>query len=126
MPGHDSRKALDLDDDLPCEWSTVGGDARSWWTYDTNAGRWHLRRHSDCWVLLQVISSRGTPHPPRQLSAIIWANDQIHHRFRTTCDRWRTGPATGEAGLVALYCDTQDTPIAKPGPTTLDMIASMY
>lgn len=122
-----SESRLDIGDDESSDWYTVDGDARSWWMFDARSiERWFLRRHADCWALVRVLSNYPMPHTPSQLAAIAWANYQIRQRFHTRCGQWQSGPTTGEPGLVALYADTQDEPIAKPRPNTLDVITQMY
>jgi hypothetical protein len=105
-----------------CGWHVADGDARSWWTLDLNGQRWFLRRHTDCWTMLKAISDYRMPSPPTQLAAIAWASEVADKRFHVPPLAWRTGPTTGEPGLMALYADARDVPQPKPGPTALDVI----
>jgi hypothetical protein len=76
--------------------------------------------------MLLTVADHPMPSPASQLAAIAWANENVDKRFHVPPLRWRTGPTTGEPGLMALYADTQDEPDPKPGPKPVDLIPWLY
>lgn len=86
------------------EWRQVGDDPRSWWSLDSNAKRWFIRRHDDVWLL--VLAETNAPNVTGP-DLIEWAEGQIQSRYEVDLGRWEVGPGTGAVGTEVLYVEVK-------------------
>jgi hypothetical protein len=89
-------------------------DARSWWSLDVEFVLFFLRRHPDGWALLRNVSR--APGTATQIEALKWADGVLATKFNVEPKHWILGPTTGEPGLLALYANASNEPVAKPFP----------
>jgi len=109
---------LDAHADALIDWQMLNEDPRTWWTIDAKAlSQWFIRRHSDCWALINVYARTGLRFD-RRGEAMVWADGALKNRFEVELDEWTVGPTTDEASVVALYADSLRAPIARGRPAS--------
>jgi hypothetical protein len=96
------------------EWTPVSKDPDCWQAYGFRSGRFYgLRRHEDCWAVVEIISSIFDSAMKESVDILTWAQKAIDFRFSSEQSPWQVGPTTASDNSQTLYSDVQGDLVAN-------------